>query len=140
MKVDIKRNDTQSTQVEYQFYNPKLITEKINLEKLISNRRLDNDENNNEGKNNDFQIKIDLPVNWTDEQIEKINYLESQNIDAFNTSSEFYIDNCNQFTSSKGNDVYLNERKKIYYPDIQICENNCTFIKYNSKTEKVTCQ
>ena len=147
MKVDIKRSDTQSTQVEYQFYNPNLITEKINLVKLLSQRRLDNEDNNTNiynddvtNLNNDFQIKIDLPVDWTEEQIEKINYLESQNIDAFNSSSEFYLDNCNQFTSAKGNDVFLKERKKIYYPDIPLCENNCTFVKYISETQRVTCQ
>ena len=142
-KVDIKRNDTQSTQVEYQFYNPNLISEKINLIKFLSQRRLDNDNNENSNENTEnnlIKLKIDLPVNWTDEQIEKINYLNSKNIDAFNTSSEFYLDNCNQFTSSKGNDVFLKERKKIYYPDIPLCENNCTFIRYNSENQKVTCQ
>ena len=144
MKVDIKRSDTRSTQVEYQFYNPNDITEKVNLEEILSQRRLDKEEttsNNWESKQkNKFQIKIDLPIDWTEEQIEKINYLRSQNIDAFNTSSEFYLDNCNQFTSAKGNDVFLKERKKIYYPDIPFCENNCTFIKYVNETQKVTCK
>ena len=144
MKVDIKRSDTRSTQVEYQFYNPNDITEKVNLEEILSQRRLDMEEktNNNKESNpkNKFKIKIDLPIDWTEEQIEKINYLQSKNIDAFNTSSEFYLDNCNQFTSAKGNDVFLKERKKIYYPDIPFCENNCTFIKYVNETQKVTCE
>ena len=132
MKVDIKRDDIQSRQVEYQFYAPNSISEKINLVKFLSKRRLDND-------NKDIKLNIDLPVDWTDDQIEKINYLNSQNIDAFNSSSEFYTDNCNQFTSPSGNDVFLTERKKLYYPDIPLCENDCSFVKYNLDTKKVTC-
>ena len=69
---------------------------------MLSKRRLDNDNENTE-----MQLTIDLPVNWTEEQLAKINYLDSQNIDAFNSSSAFYLDNCNQFTSSEGNDVFL---------------------------------
>ena len=85
-------------------------------------------------------MNIDLPVSWTEEQLQNINYLSDQDINAFDSSSEFYNDNCNQFTSSKGNDVYLVERKKEYYPDIPLCEDGCTFVKYNKDTEKVTCK
>ena len=131
MKVDIKRSDTQSTQVEYQFYDPNNIEEKVNLLSLISKRRLDN--------NDDLKLDIDLPVDWTDEQIENIQYLDSQNVNAFNSSEDFYTDNCNQFTSSNGNDVFVQERKKNYYPDIPLCEKDCTFVKFNSDTQKVTC-
>ena len=138
VKADIKRSDTQSTQVEYQFFNPDNFVEKINLEKniLLHKRRLNTDnENNNAGK-----VNIDLPVTWTKEQLNNINYLSEQNINAFNSSSEFYTDNCYQFTSSKGGDVFLDERKKEYYPDIPLCEEGCTFVKYNTDTEKVTCK
>ena len=37
IKADIKRNDTQSTQVEYQFFNPNDFAEKVDLEKKILN-------------------------------------------------------------------------------------------------------
>ena len=136
VKADIKRSDTQSTQVEYQFFNPDNFKEKVDLEKniLIHKRRL-NEEENTYGK-----VNIDLPVQWTEAQLNNINYLSEQNINAFDTSSEFYTDNCYQFTSSKGGDVFLDERKKEYYPDIPLCEEGCTFIKYNSDTEKVTCK
>ena len=136
MKVDIKRDDIQSRQVEYQFYAPNSISEKINLVQFLSKRRLDNDNNN---ENKDVKLNIDLPVDWTEDQTEKINYLNSQNIDAFNSSSEFYTDNCNQFTSPSGDDVFLTERKKTYYPDIPLCENDCSFVKYHLDTKKVTC-
>ena len=137
IKADIKRNDTQSTQVEYQFFNPNDFAEKIDLDKIIKNKRRLNDENSEISK---AKVNIDLPVDWTETQLENINYLSEQNINAFDSSSEFYTDNCNQFTSSKGSDVYLVERKKQYYPDITLCEDGCTFVKYNKETEKVTCK
>ena len=144
IKADLKRNDTQSTQVEYQFYNPNNFAEKVNLKKNLLNyyiRNLDNNDNTNDNSdNNNVKVNIDLPVNWTEKQLENINYLSEQNINAFDTSGEFYTDNCYQFTSSKGGDVFLTERKKEYYPDIALCEEGCAFIRYNSDTEKVTCK
>ena len=134
IKADIKRIDTQSTQVEYQFFDPNDFSVKINLEKNIAfdKRRLNDD--------NKLKINIELPVDWTQEQKENIKYLSEQNIDAFDSSSDFYTDNCKQFTTSKGNDLFLKERKKKYYPDIALCEEGCTFVKYNKDTEKVTCK
>ena len=144
IKADLKRNDTQSTQVEYQFYNPNNFAEKVNLKKNLLNyyiRNLDDNDNTNENTDNtNVKVNIDLPVNWTEKQLENINYLSEQNINAFDTSGEFYTDNCYQFTSSKGGDVFLTERKKEYYPDIALCEEGCAFIRYNSDTEKVTCK
>ena len=136
IKADIKRSDTQSTQVEYQFYNPNDFFEKIDLDKniLSSYKRRLNDDNSN------AKVNIDLPVDWTEKQLENINFLTKQNINVFNSADEFYTDNCYQFTSSKGGDVFLEERKKEYYPDIPLCEEGCTFVKYNIDTEKVTCK
>ena len=79
-------------------------------------------------------------MDWTEKQLENINFLTKQNINVFNSADEFYTDNCYQFTSSKGGDVFLEERKKEYYPDIPLCEEGCTFVKYNIDTEKVTCK
>ena len=132
-KVDIKRSDTQSTQVEYQFYNPENIIEKIDLNKLNDKRRLDGEEEGGP------KIKIDLPVDWTDDQIKKIDELSEKGVNAFNSSSDFYLDNCNQYTTQGGNDIFLDERKKDYYPDITLCEDGCKFEKYNNDTKKVTC-
>ena len=134
-KVDIKRDDTISTQVEYQFYNPKPenIYEKIDINDYLSKkRRLQNN-------NNNF-IYLDLPISLQQEKLAKIKELNSLGIDAFNSSSEFYVDICNQYTTPNKDDIYLEERKKEYYPDEQYCEENCEFIKYNFDTEKVTCK
>ena len=139
IKVDIKRNDTKSTQVEYNFYEPK----RFKPVKFLGNRdleyrkkrRLDGDKEILNSK-----INIDLPVNFTEEQISNFDELEKKGYSAFNSSSEFYIDNCNQFTTAKGNDVFLEERKIDYYPDMTLCEDGCIFVKYNNDTKKITCQ
>ena len=133
MKVDIKREEiTKSTQVEYKFYNPtSFLPEEINFNSLLlSKRRLD-------GENEEIntKIKLDLPVNFTEEQISNFDELDKKGYNAFNSSSEFYTDNCNQFTTNKGNDLFLEERKK-YYPDMTLCEEGCNFVKYNNDTKK----
>lgn len=133
MKADIKRPNIQSTQVEYQFYNPELINQKINFS-LISKRRLDNDDDDLTPK-----ISIDVPVEWTEDQKSKIDELSKKGIDAFNSSESFYLDGCNQYTTDENKDLFLEDRKKDYYPDVAICEDGCVFVKYNIESGKVTC-
>ena len=135
MKVDIKRKDTKSTQVEYQFYHPQILIKKLDLKLLNKRRRLDG-----ETENSNTILKIDLPVNWTEQQIQNFDELNASDIDAFDSSSEFYTDNCNQFTTSNGNDIFLDDRKIEYYPDETLCEDGCNFLQYNYDTKKITCQ
>ena len=139
-KVDIKRNDTISTQVEYQFYNPipEKIYEKIDIYKYLSKkRRLQNDNTNT---NNNEYVYLDIPVSFKPEKLEKIEELYKADIDPFNSSSEFYLDVCNKYTTPSNDDIYLQDRKKEYYPDEPFCEENCEFIKFNLDTEKITCK
>ena len=139
-KVDIKRNDTISTQVEYQFYNPipEKIYEKIDINKYLSKkRRLQNDNTNT---NNNEYVYLDIPVSFKPEKLEKIEELYKADIDPFNSSSEFYLDVCNKYTTPSNDDIYLQDRKKEYYPDEPFCEENCEFIKFNLDTEKITCK
>ena len=110
LKLDIKnKTNTNSTQVEYRFYKQKnfFLEEIYFTPSNCSKRRLD-DENGEKI----LKIKLDLPVDFTDEQISNFNELEKNGYDAFNSSSKLYIDNCNQFTTSKGNNIFLEERKK----------------------------
>ena len=132
MKADIKRDNIQSKQVEYQFYNPELINQKIDIS-LVMKRRLNGEE--------DLTpiISIDVPVEWTEEQKSKIDELSRNGIDAFNSSNPFYLDGCNQYTTDENKDLFLEDRKKDYYPDIELCEDKCVFVKYNNESGKVTC-
>ena len=137
-KVDIKRSDTISTQVEYQFYNPdpEHIDEVIDITQHLSQRnkrRLQKEDQDN-------AIFLDLPISWKQGQLNKINELYNKNISAFNSSSEFYLDVCNKYTTPDNGDIYLQNRKEEYYPDEKFCEENCQFFDYNYNTAKITCK
>ena len=140
-KADIKRKDTISTQVEYQFYqlNPSKIYEKVDIYDYLKNknkkRRL---QNNNE--NNDNNIYIDLPISWQGDKLNKINELYGNGIDPFNSSADFYLEVCTKYKTSDGNDIYLQNRKDEYYPDEAFCEDNCEFVKYNRDTGTIQCK
>ena len=123
-KVDIKRNDTISTQVVYQLYEP---------EKNKINEKIYLDENNT-------TVLLSLPIAWREGQLDKIKELSNKNIDAFDSSSPFYIDVCNKFTNSKHDDVFLEDRKKDYYPNEAFCEKGCQFDKFDKITEKIICK
>ena len=123
-KVDIKRNDTISTQVEYQLYDSNKINKKINLK----------------GNNNNLEVLLSLPISWKKEQIDNIYELSKNNINAFDSSSPFYLDVCNKFTTKKNEDMFLEDRKKEYYPNEAFCESGCEFIEFDKYTEKVNCK
>ena len=143
-KADIKRSDTISRQVEYQFYKSddehiyemvsKRDIDKYKISKDNKRRRLDeNDINDN--------IMIELPVNWNEGQLDKIKELDTKGINAFNSSSEFYLDVCYKYTTPDNKDIYLQERKEKYYPDEKFCEDQCEFQqKINFETGKVICK
>ena len=69
-------------------------------------------ESGNEGEN--IKLKIDLPVDLNEDITQNIDELSAKHIDAFNSSEEFYTDNCNQYTTSKNKDIYLEDRKNNY--------------------------
>ena len=146
-KADIKRNDTISTQVEYQFYNPiaNKIYEKIDFSKLnISLRNLDTDKNNN---NNNIEVNLILPIHWSKEQFEIIKDLYyDQHIFIFDSSNPFYLDVCYKFKNSNNSDVYLQDRKERYFINEAICEEGCHLVDdqnyYDAyeQTSKLVCQ
>jgi len=121
--VDIKRNDTISTQVEYQVYNPD------NYEKL----NLTFCEN----------VKIDIYAS-TYMELDIYNlakYLKENGYDIFDSSDDFYNDICSSFTSYNHTDVILNDRRKDFYnPNITLCEDNCQYKEFNVEILKVKCQ
>ena len=123
MKIDLKRNDTPSTQVEYQVINPKN-GEILELSKC---------------KN----IKIDIfaPVNFTQDYFEKINQVKKQGYDIFNPQDYFYNDICSPYNSENGTDVLLKDRKIDFYnPNLSLCEDNCEYKLFNVNSSKVKCE
>jgi hypothetical protein len=142
-KADIRRSDTISTQVEYQFYNPiaNKIYEKIDFSKLnISLRNLDTD-------NNNIEVNLILPIHWSKEQFEIIKDLYyNQHIFIFDSSNPFFLDVCYKFKNSNNSDVYLQDRKEKYFINEAICEEGCHLVDDKNyydvyeQTSKLVCQ
>ena len=157
-KGDMIRNDTISTQVEYQFYNPipSKIHQKIIFEKNLTDtnlRRLDDDDDDNDDddddsglgihiKTDDFEVKLNLPIQWSDDEFEIIEDLYKQkHIFIFDSSNPFYLDVCYKFTTSYNADIYLQDRKEKYYIHHPFCEEGCYLIDaQNYNSSKITCQ
>ena len=66
----------------------------------------------------------------------------NNNIDKHNISSKYYNDICYKYTSDKGTDITLNDRKNIFIDnDMNVCEENCKFEDYDliNKNAKCSC-
>jgi len=79
---------------------------------------------------NNTEIILSIPV--------KIN---ESNIFKHNSSSEYYNDECNIYTTDSGTDIILKDRRNEYIKNnMSLCENNCKYNGYNITTKRVDCQ
>ena len=135
IKVEIKRKDTISMQVEYQIYSESL--EPLNL---------------NECKNEIIKVSIPYDLKHFKKNHfrklieEKEITLEDQYIlglkydyDILNSNSPFYNDICTFFDSEYSTDVIIEDRKKYYYMSQLFCEDTCIYSSYNISNQKVDC-
>ena len=78
----------------------------------------------------DIPIDIVIPVSINENEIYK-----------YNLSSDYYNDECFSYTTEKETDIILTDRKNEYYKNnLALCEDNCTFVKYDNMTKKAICQ
>jgi len=123
LKVDIRRDEIISTQVEYQVFNP------INLDRL------------NLSLCNNIKINIYTPVELDEEKYKLVKLLNEQGYDLFDSSNSFYTDICSPFTSFNNTDVLLRDRKKDFYiSNISLCEDNCQYKEFDINTLKANCK
>ena len=112
-KVDLIESN-QSPLVEYEVYDYK---EKKKLNLSICK---------------DIPIEIDIPIS-----------LDTNELFKYNLSSEYYKDRCFPYTTEKGADIILDDRKNEYFQNhMSVCEENCQFddYDYNNKKAKCKCQ
>jgi len=161
--ANIKREDYRSTQVEYSFYNPvpEFMNEELNISSCydidnttLTKRRLQlNLDNINSNNYTNVTINIDeiiinVQVNWTEAQMQIIEELyNKRGINIFNSSDDFYNDVCNMFTTPENIsnvpaniDMYLQERRDIFYITDAICETGCQQIGYDKETARAVCK
>ena len=75
-------------------------------------------------------IKLNIPVS-----------IDEAEIDKYDPNSDYYNDDCYAYTTENGTDIILNDRKNEYIDNnLSLCENNCTFNGYDSKTKKAICE
>jgi len=123
LKVDIRRDEIISTQVEYQVFNP------INLDRL------------NLSLCNNIKINIYTPVELDEEKYKLVKLLNEQGYDLFDSSNSFYTDICSPFSSFNNTDVLLRDRKKDFYiSNISLCEDNCQYKEFDINTLKANCK
>ena len=67
------------------------------------------------------------------------NSLISQGINIFDQNDPFYTDLCYDFENPMEKDIPLNERIKILYPDVELCEEGCTIKEVNLEDMTSTC-
>ena len=125
LKYDIKINESISTQVKYDVYNP-ITRKKLNLDSC---------------KNT--SINIYTHVNLNDDLLDIYKYSNEQGYDIFDPKSNFYNDICTPYTSLNGEtDIILSDRMTdMLNRTGLLCENNCNYGGIdNIETKKVLCR
>ena len=78
----------------------------------------------------------------TGTDLQKLNYLSKYSdlgIDFSDPNSEFFNSQCFLFTSDNGKDVPLADRRKYFFNNVKICEDNCVFIGIDQSTNTAKC-
>jgi hypothetical protein len=124
IKIDIKNEDLKATYVQYEIYDPNKTKVDLNICKNTS-------------------IYINTPI-YLSQEIESLyESLSESGYNLFNSNDSFYNDICSPYTSEKGIDIPITDRRNEIYnnmKDYTICQNNCSFLSYNSSNKKSKCE
>ena len=78
---------------------------------------------------NNISIYYNIPVS-----------INEKDLDKYNTTSEYYTNECTKAKSEDGVDMTIFDRKNEFNEkNMSLCEFNCTYKGYNSKTLKAEC-
>jgi len=78
---------------------------------------------------NNISIYYNIPVS-----------INEKDLDKYNTTSEYYTNECTKAKSEDGVDMTIYDRKNEFNEkNMSLCEFNCTYKGYNSKTLKAEC-
>ena len=126
LKIDLRRNDTASTQVEYQLYYLDATGKYTPFDSLSGCD----------------SIFLQVPLWLTDDYKKKIVELYSQKIDIFDINQKFYTDLCFPYHAVDFDaDLTLGKRQRVfYYYNANLCEKRCTFIDIDLNTFQAICE
>ena len=127
LKIDLRRNDTASTQVEYQLYNPN--PDANGHYNPLSAAGCDD-------------ILLQTPLWVNDEYKKKIVELYTKKIDIFDINEQFYSDLCYPYHAVDFDaDLTLEKRQRVYYYyNANLCEKSCKFIDIDLNTFQAICE
>ena len=78
----------------------------------------------------DVNIDIEIPV-----------LLNENILIKYDASSQYYKDSCYTYTTDKGTDIILKDRKEEFINNkLFVCEENCLFQGYDSSSKKALCE
>ena len=122
-----KSNGQKKSTTSYLFYHPETGT-KIDADSIC--------------KDEEVIVKTSVlsELNNSDVDLNSALFLAKQNINIFNISDEFYTDICYHFKSPNGKDVPLADRIKAYFPNITLCDSQCTCKGVNLTTMESICE
>lgn len=79
-------------------------------------------------------VNIDISYPLTEIDLIKAEEMSKEGVDIFDSSDSFFNDIC-----STVYEITLTERRKKYYRNITLCENNCEYKGINYDTKRVNC-
>ena len=113
IKLDIEEEGMQIPKIEYEVYYPLYIQ---NFSKL------------NISLCQGMEVELTIPIKIDDD------------IDKYNSSSDYYNNICSKTTSKRGTDITLNDRKiEFINNNMTLCEENCDLIDYDYRLKKAKC-
>jgi hypothetical protein len=119
IKLDFKKNDTSVNNVQYEVFNPKNRSERLDLS-ICSEEKV--------------SIKNPLDTSITPNRISLI-----EEYDLSNKDSPFFTDECAIYTSEEKTDVLIQDKYKDYYYKNKLCQKNCEFKEIKKETGEVVC-
>ena len=85
-----------------------------------------------------------LNLSYCDNETTNLNIpvsINEDNLFKHDPKSDYYTDKCNPYTTENKTDILIIDRKNEFINNnMSLCENNCTFDEYDSKTKQVTCK
>ena len=112
-KIDIDQEGMKIPKVEYDVYCKLFGTNLIKLNLTVCEKS---------------KVSIFIPIVITED------------LDKFNSSSEYYQDICYSTTSEDGTDISLKDRKKEFIENNKmVCQEDCDFSEYNYNTYTAEC-
>ena len=113
-KIDYKIKELNIPIIKFEVFNP-INKEQLNLDFC---------------KEKKINFDIDIPVS-----------IKEDNLFKYDPNGDYYNNICFTYSSDKGADIILKDRKKEYNKNnMSLCEKNCNFKGYNQKTKKAICE